>query len=332
MYNIVETDFHPREANAVTSETARHGSEISPKLKRLGQRLKNDWQIYVLLAPALAFFVVFCYFPMYGVQIAFRDFKAVSGITDSQWVGLLHFRDFFSSYYCARMFRDTFLLNFYGLIFGFPIPLILAIMLNQIDYPRFKGFTQTVIYVPHFISTVVLAGMIFLLFDPGTGLVNRLAVWMGGQSTFYLMEARWFRPLFVGSDVWQHSGWNTILYLAALTGISPELYEAATIDGANKRHKIIHIDIPHLLPIATMMLILNCGSLLSSNTDKALLLQTSGNIETSDIIGVYQYTVGLSKAQYSYTSAIGLFLNVINFVIIMFVNSVSRRLGETSLF
>ena len=302
------------------------------KLDKLKLRLKNDWQIYVLLAPALAFFIVFCYFPMYGVQIAFRDYKAASGISTSQWVGLMHFRDFLSSYYCGRMFRDTFLLNFYGLIIGFPLPLILAIMLNQLDAPRFKGFTQTVIYVPHFISTVVLAGMIYLLFDQETGLVNRLAVLLGGKSTFYMMEAKWFRPLFIGSDIWQHSGWNTILYIAALTGISPELYEAATIDGANKRHKIIHIDIPHLLPIATMMLILNCGSLLSSNTDKALLLQTSGNIETSDIIGVYQFTVGISKAQYSYTSAIGLFMNIVNFVIIMSVNTVSKKLSETSLF
>lgn len=302
------------------------------KLDKLRLRLKNDWQIYVLLAPALAFFIVFCYFPMYGVQIAFRDYKAASGITSSQWVGLMHFRDFLGSYYAARMFRDTFLLNFYGLLFGFPLPLILAILLNQLDAPRFKGFTQTVIYVPHFISTVVLAGMIYLLFDQETGLVNRVAVLLGGKSTFYMMEAKWFRPLFIGSDIWQHSGWNTILYIAALTGISPELYEAATIDGANKRHKIIHIDIPHLLPIATMMLILNCGSLLSSNTDKALLLQTSGNIETSDIIGVYQFTVGISKAQYSYTSAIGLFMNIINFVIIMSVNTVSKKLSETSLF
>lgn len=312
--------------------TQRQTLSAQTRLDKLKLRLKNDWQIYVLLAPALAFFIVFCYFPMYGVQIAFRDYKAASGISSSQWVGLMHFRDFLTSYYCARMFRDTFLLNFFGLVFGFPLPLILAIMLNQLDAPRFKSFTQTVIYVPHFISTVVLAGMIYLLFDQETGLVNRLAIMLGSKSTFYMMEAKWFRPLFVGSDVWQHSGWNTILYIAALTGISPELYEAATIDGANKRHKIIHIDLPHLLPIATMMLILNCGSLLSSNTDKALLLQTSGNIETSDIIGVYQFTVGISKAQYSYTSAIGLFMNVINFVIIMSVNSVSKKLSETSLF
>lgn len=299
---------------------------------RLWSDLVRDRQLYLLMLLPMAYLIVFSYLPMYGVQIAFRDYKAASGISSSQWVGLLHFRDFFTSYYAARMFRDTFLLNFFGLIFGFPLPLILAIMLNQLDAPRFKGFTQTVIYVPHFISTVVLAGMIYLLFDQETGLVNRVAVLLGGKSTFYMMEAKWFRPLFIGSDVWQHSGWNTILYIAALTGISPELYEAATIDGANKRHKIIHIDLPHLLPIATMMLILNCGSLLSSNTDKALLLQTSGNIETSDIIGVYQFTVGISKAQYSYTSAIGLFMNIINFVIIMSVNAVSKRLSETSLF
>lgn len=298
----------------------------------MGVRLRNDWQIYVLLLPALLYFIVFCYFPMYGVQIAFRDYKAAFGILGSKWVGLQHFRDFFNSYYCGRLFRNTFLLNFYGLIVGFPIPIILAILLNQIERPRFRAFTQTVIYIPHFISTVVLAGMLYIFFAPTNGLVNKLAVALGGESVYYMIKAEWFRPLFIGSDIWQHSGWHTILYLAALTSIPPELYEAATIDGASKRQKIWHIDIPHLVPIAMMMLILNCGSLLSSNTDKALLLQTTGNIKTSDIIGVYQYTVGLGKAQYSYTSAIGLCLNAINFVIILAVNTVSGRLSDISLF
>ena len=302
----------------------------------LGERFKRavarDWQLWVLLLPALAFFIVFCYFPMYGVQIAFRDYKAAFGITGSKWVGLKHFKTFFNSYYCGRMFSNTILLNVYGLLFGFPIPILLAIMLNQLRSERFKGFTQTAIYVPHFISTVVLAGMVYLFFSPTNGIVNKLIASFGGEPIFFMLEEDWFRPLFVGSDIWQNAGWNTILYIATLTSIDPQLYEAATIDGATRWEKIKHIDIPHLIPIAIMMLILNCGSLLSSNTDKALLLQTAGNIKKSDIIGVYVYTTGLGKAQYSYTSAIGLCLNVINFAIIITVNAISRKVSEISLF
>ena len=230
------------------------------------------------------------------------------------------------------MFTNTLLLNVYGLLFGFPIPILLAIMLNQLNHKHFKSFTQTAIYVPHFISTVVLAGMIYLFFSPTNGIVNRLITALGGESIYFMIEESWFRPLFVGSDIWQNAGWNTILYIATLTSIDPQLYEAATIDGATRWDKIKHVDIPHLIPIAVMMLILNCGSLLSSNTDKALLMQTSGNIKTSDIIGVYVYNTGLGKAQYSYTSAIGLCLNVINFAIIMLANAISRRVSEISLF
>ena len=299
--------------------------------RRMAMTIRRDWQLWALLLPALAFFVVFCYFPMYGVQIAFRDYKAAFGITGSKWVGLKFFKKFFSSYYCGRMFANTFLLNLYGLIFGFPIPILLAILLNQLNHKRFKGFAQTAIYIPHFISTVVLAGMIYLFFSPTNGIVNHLITAAGGKSVYFIMEPGWFRPLFIGSEIWQNAGWNTILYIATLTSIDPQLYEAATIDGATRWE---HSDIPHLVPIAVMMLILNCGSLLSSNTDKALLLQTSGNMAKSDILGVYVYSVGISasKAQYSYASAIGLCLNVINFVIIMLVNAVSRRMSEISLF
>ena len=300
--------------------------------KRLGRRMANDWQLYILLLPAVIYFFFYNYLPMYGVQIAFRDFKAAFGITGSKWVGVKHFTDFFNAYYFERLLSNTILLNVFGLLCGFPIPIVMAILLNQFERPRLKKFTQTAIYVPHFISTVVMAGILYLFLSPTSGIINRMIVSLGGESTYFMIEPKWFRPLFIISDVWQHAGWNTILYIATLTSISPELYEAATIDGANKRQKIFHIDIPHLLPIATMMLILNCGSLLGSNTDKALLMQTPGNMQTSDIIGVYVYEMGLAKAQFSYTAAIGLFVNVINFVMILTVNWASKRIGETSLF
>ena len=304
----------------------------TPHLKRMGRRILNDWQIYALLLCAVVYFFVYNYLPLYGVQIAFRDFKAVFGITGSKWVGLKNFQDFFKAYYFGRLITNTLLLNVYGLLIGFPIPIILAILLNQLEWRPMKKFTQTAIYVPHFISTTVMAGILYLFLSPISGIVNSFIKDAGGKAINFMLEPGWFRTLFIGTDVWQHAGWNTILYIAALTSIDPEIYEAATIDGATKRQKIWHIDIPSLLPLATMMLILNCGSLMSSNTDKAFLMQTSGNMPVSDIIGVYVYTEGLSKIQFSYTAAINLFVNVINFVLILSVNFISKRVSETSLF
>lgn len=306
----------------------------SPRVRkgRFLQRLKNDWQIYALLLPAIGFVFVFSYLPLYGIQIAFKDYKAVLGIGGSPWVGLKHFKDFFDAYYFSRLLGNTFLLNLFNLLWSFPIPIIMAILINQIDRKYFRKFSQTVIYIPHFISTVVMAGMLYLFLSPSSGIVNTIITKLGGESIYFMIEPGWFRTLFVGTEIWQHAGWNTILYIATLTGIDQGIYEAATIDGATKLQKIRHIEIPHLIPIAVMMLILSCGSLLASNTDKALLMQTPGNMATSDIIGVYVYEMGLGKAQFSYTTAIGLTINVINFVMIMTVNWVSKKLGDTSLF
>ena len=309
--------------------------KIKPKLplsKRFGAAIRRDYQIWFLLLPAIIFFIVFHYLPLYGIQIAFRDYKAIQGIMGSKWVGMKHFQDFFASYYAPRLILNTFLLNFYNLLWGFPIPVILAILLNQFNKSGFKRFAQTVIYIPHFISTIVMVGILFLFLSPSSGIVNRFIEQMGGSPIFFMNDANWFRTLFIGSGVWQHTGWSAILYIATLTGIDQEIYEAATIDGASKRQKIWYVDIPHLIPIVVMILILNCGSLLASNTDKALAMQQAGNMAKSDIIGVYVYTQGLGKAQYSYTSAIGLTINLVNFVMIVTVNWISKKVGETSLF
>lgn len=313
---------------------------VSPSLSghkpSLSQRvlhgLKRDWQLYVLLLPLLTFIIIFHYLPMYGIQIAFRQYRFVDGITGSRWVGLKHFVDFVDAYFFGRLLSNTFLLNLLGLVIGFPIPVILAILLNQLERARFKKFTQTAIYVPHFISTAVIAGMLYLFLSPTSGIVNYMIRALGGTSVNFMMEASWFRPLFIISDIWQHAGWNTILYLATLTAIDQEVYEAATIDGATKRQKIRYIDLPYLVPIMVMLLILNAGGLLASNTDKALLMQTPGNISTSDIIGVYVYNMGLGRGQFSFTAAIGLFVNVINFFMIISVNWVAKRVSDTSLF
>ena len=307
----------------------------SPKgglLNLIRHRAARDWQLYVLLLPLLVYFAVFHYLPMYGVQIAFRQYRFVDGITGSRWVGWKHFEDFTNAYFFGRLLSNTFLLNLFGLIIGFPIPVILAILLNQLERERFKKFTQTAIYVPHFISTAVIAGMLYLFLSPNSGIVNYVIKALGGTPVSFMMEASWFRPLFILSDIWQHAGWNTILYLATLTAIDQEIYEAATIDGATKQQKIRYIDLPYLIPIMVMLLILNAGGLLASNTDKALLMQTPGNIASSDIIGVYVYNMGLGKGQFSFTAAIGLFVNIINFFMIIMVNLIAKRVSDTSLF
>jgi len=302
--------------------------------RRFIEALRKDWQLWVLLLPAIIMVFVFCYLPMYGVQIAFRDFRAAFGISGSPWVGLKHFQEFISSFYFGRLMANTFLLNFYGLLWSFPFPIIMAILLNQLGEKRFKKFTQTSIYVPHFISPVVLVGMLFLFLSPSSGIVNNIISLSGGQPIHFMFEVSWFRPLFIGSGIWQSAGFNTILYIAALTAIDPELYEAASVDGASKLRKIWHIDVPHLIPIIVMLLILNCGTLLVSNVDKALLMQTAGNLPVSDIIGTYVYRMGIAGSfpAFSYTAAIGLFVNVINFFMIITVNFIAKKMTKTGLF
>jgi putative aldouronate transport system permease protein len=306
--------------------------EKAPLKYRASRSFRRHWQLYVFLLPVAAYFIMFHYAPLYGVQIAFRDYKFVKGITGSKWVGLKQFSDFFKSYYSGRLVLNTFLLNIYGLLWSFPVPIIMAILLNQFAHKRLKSAIQTLIYVPHFISTVVMVGLLYLFLSPSNGIVNKGLLSLGASSIFFMMEPGWFRTLFIASDIWQHAGWSTILFIAALTAIDQELYEAASVDGASKVQKILFIDVPHLASIAGIMLILSCGSMLVSNTDKALLMQTPGNMPVSDIIGVYVYQQGLGKAQFSYTAAINLFVNAVNFVTIITVNTVSRKLGETSLF
>ncbi len=289
----------------------------------------NRW-LYVLVLPALVYIILFNYLPMYGIRIAFVNYKAAKGIAGSQWVGFDHFKTFFDAYYFDRLVGNTIILNVVGLLFSFPMPILLAIIVNSIRQPRLKKFTQTAIYVPHFISTVVLAGILYILLSPSNGIINHMITSLGGKSIYFMNEAGWFRPIYIISGIWQDAGWSSILYIAALAGVDPELYEAATIDGANKWQKVRYIDFPHIVPTATMMLILSCGSLLSSATQKTLLLQTSGNISTSDIIGTYVYTMGIEKGQFSYTAAIGLFVNIINFVLVLTANTISGKMqGET---
>lgn len=313
--------------------------KVSPQMsswktmwKRTVQDMKKCWQLYVFVLPAMTYIVIFHILPLYGIQIAFRDYRVSFGITGSDWAGMKHFITFFNSHYCSRLFTNTFLLNILSLLFTSTVPVFLALTLNAITAERIKKSIQTIIYVPHFISTVVLAGFLYIFFSPSTGIVNNLIRFLGGDEIHFMLEANWFRPLYIGSGLWQNAGWDSILYIASLTAIDPGLYEAATIDGATRVQKIRYIEIPTLVPIFVMMLILSCGRLLNSNTDMVLLMQTAGNSSVSEIIGTYVYNVGIGNAQFSYTAAIGLLINVVNLVLIMSVNKCSTALTGSGLF
>ena len=300
--------------------------------KSIKTRLKNSWQIYVLVFPAMLYYFLFDYLPMYGVQIAFKDFKAVQGIWGSAWVGLKHFKNFFNAYYFERLLFNTIILNIYSLLWSFPIPIIIAIMLNYVRREKLKRFIQTTIYVPHFVSTVVLAGMLYIFLSPSTGILNIAMQAIGLSPIDFMSEPSAFRTIFIASGIWQSAGYGSILYIATLTSIDPCLYEAAEIDGASIWQKIRFIDIPTLLPMVAMKFIMAWGGIMGSSTSKVLLLQTGGNIAVSDIIGTYSYSVGLGSAQFSYSAAISLFTNLINFIMLISVNKISKKLAGLSMF
>lgn len=308
----------------------QHG-QLGARQHKVWLRMKRDWQLYLFVLLPVAYYIVFHYMPIYGIQIAFKNYKLAVGIEGSPWIGLENFSKFFSSYSSWRLITNTLLLNLYGLLVDFPIPIFIALMLNRISSERYKKFTQTVIYIPHFISTVVMAGMLYIMLDT-SGVINTMITKLGGPPIAFMAEAKWFRTVYIASGEWQSAGWNTILYIAALTSVDPQIYEASTIDGATIWQKIRYIDIPSVVPIAMMMLILNSGRLLGGDSTKALLLQTAGNTATSDVIGVYVYNIGLTQGQFSYTAAIGLFQNVISFVMVAIVNTISKRISSVGMF
>ncbi|WP_193726929.1 ABC transporter permease [Paenibacillus guangzhouensis] len=308
-------------------EQDRTRTATSPLLKTV----KRNWDLYLMIIPVIAFFVIFAYLPLYGIQIAFKDFSAFKGIWDSPWVGFKHFERFFDSYYFWRLIRNSFLLGVYSLAIGFPIPIILALMLNEVKSNRFKKFVQTITYAPYFLSTVVIVGMLFIFLSPRTGLINHIIQAFGGDPIAFMTSAGWFKTLYVFSDVWQTAGWSSIIYLASLAGIDTQLHEAAKVDGATKLQRIWHINIPGIMPTIVILLILNLGSVLSIGFEKVLLMQNNLNMSGSDIISTYVYRSGILDAQYSFSTAVDLFNSIINFILLVTVNYVARRVNDTSL-
>ena len=296
------------------------------------QQMKKSYMLYIFLLPSVILIAIFCYAPMYGVLMAFQNFSPSKGIMGSPWVGFKWFETFFNMPRFWQILGNTLTLSVYSLLVGFPIPIILAILINSVENDRFKRVTQTVTYMPHFISTVVLVGMITVFLSPRSGFLNHFFELLGAaEDTYYMGIAECFPHIYVWSGVWQDMGWNSIIYLAALTGVDQALHEAAQVDGATKLQRIWHIDLPAIIPTMVILLILNVGSIMSVGYEKVFLMQNNLNIMRSEVISTYVYQIGLTQQQFSYSAAIGLFNNVINFILLISVNKISAKLSGSSL-
>jgi len=292
----------------------------------LKRRILDNWQLYLLLLIPIVLTIIYKYIPMYGIQIAFRDYKASRGIMGSKWVGLEWFERFFSAPTCWRMIKNTLLLSLYSLLWSFPIPIILSLCINQLRFARYKRVVQTVLYAPHFISVMVVCGMIRIFLSPSGGLINLL---LGTQIDF-LTESSAFRTIYIASGIWQDAGWGCIIYLATLSNVDPCLYEAAKVDGASVFQRIMNVDVPALLPMAILNLIMSAGSLMNVGFEKVWLLQTDLNKATSDVIAVYVYQQGIENAKYSYSTAVGLFNTAINLILLIVVNRIASKASDVN--
>jgi multiple sugar transport system permease protein/putative aldouronate transport system permease protein len=320
---------------AMTDNEAHHISEpllVAPR-KAVWPRIRKNAQLYTLVALPVAFIIIFHYVPMYGAQIAFKNFRLTSGITGSPWVGFVHFERFFQSYEFGRVLGNTIGISVYSLLAGFPFPIILALSLNSIRNRPFKKTIQMVTYAPHFISTVVIVGILLQILGPRNGIVNNALELLGQERIYFLGQPGYFKHIYVWSGVWQNVGFGSIIYLAVLSSIDPQLHEAAIVDGATRFQRIWHIDIPGILPTAIILLILNTGRILNVGFEKVLLLQTPLNLSSSEVISTYVYKVGLASEipSYSYSAAIGLFQSVVGLILLIAVNQAAKRLGQSSL-
>ena len=286
--------------------------------------------LYLFLLPTLIYLLIFNYWPMYGVQIAFRNFKPTKGIWGSPWVGMKNFDKFFHSYMFKDLLTNTIVLSVYQIVASFAFPILLALLLNYCVSNKLRKVTQMVTYAPHFISTVVLVGMLNVFLSE-SGIINHLLNLLGLRSVPFLSDAGMFRHIYVWSHIWQRTGYNSVIYIAALAGVNPELHEAAIVDGANKLQRILHIDLPAIMPTAIILLIMSTGNMLSLGFEKVYLMQNDLNLGVSEIISTYVYKIGLLNAQYSYSTAIGLFNNVINLIVLLTVNKIADKLSGTSL-
>jgi len=298
--------------------------------KRLGHDLVKNRVLYLMILPIVLFYLVFFYYPMYGAQIAFKDFQPALGLEGSPWRGFKHFKIFFNSIYCGRLIRNTLSINFKNLIFAFPMPIILALLLNEVKNMKFKKVVQTISYLPHFISTIVICGMV-LKFTATDGFITNLLTYIGYPKQNLMFNPDLFQTIYVVSDIWQGVGWGSIIYLAAIAGVNGELYEAARIDGAGRWKQTWHVTLPGMMPTIITMLILRIGSMMSLGFEKVFLLYNESIYEKADIISTYVYRKGIEQLNYSFATAVGLFNSVINLILLVGANRVSKKLTDSSL-
>ncbi|MFT8322013.1 MAG: ABC transporter permease subunit [Bacillus sp. (in: firmicutes)] len=319
--------------SSLVTQNSNHATSLNKKRKisRNIKQLKKSGPLYLLLLPTIILLICFTYIPLYGIVMAFKDYSPALGIWNSPWVGLKHFIQYFHSYQFNLTLKNTLYISLYSILVGFPLPIALAILCNQIRMVMFKKVFQVTTYLPHFISTMVMCGMILVFLSPSNGLVANILGLFGMEMPNLLSSPVLFSSVYVWSDVWQHLGWDSIIFLAALSAIDPTYYEAATMDGASRLQKIVHIDLPLLMPTAMILLILRAGSLLSVGFEKVLLLQNTLNLPGSEVISTYVYKVGMQNFQYSLSTAIGLFNTVVNVIILLLVNWISKKLTKTSL-
>jgi putative aldouronate transport system permease protein len=284
-----------------------------------------------MFLPVFLYYVIFRYGPMLGLSIAFKDYNAFLGFDKSPWVGFKYFRQFFNSIYLWRLIRNTLLINLYDLIFNFPAAIVLALLLNEVQNRRFKKVTQTITYLPYFISSVVIASMVVQFLSPSSGIINNLIAAVGGERQYFMVQPESFRTIYTLMNLWKNIGWNSIIFLAAISGINGELYEACMVDGGGYLRRMWHITLPGIAGTIVVLLIMRLGHVMDAGYETILLLQNNANLETSDVIGTYVYRRGLKGGEYSYGTAVGMFQSVIGFAMVIFANWLSRRYSETSL-
>ena len=311
--------------------SVREKGNTRKKIADLRHRIRMDRGLVLLSILPLAYFIIFKYVPIYGLLIAFKDFSPVRGILGSEWVGLKWFLQFFSSHYFSRLIRNTLLISVYSLIFGFPVPIAFALLLNEVKNASYKRIVQTVSYLPHFISVVIIVGMMVNFLSPNEGIVNQLLKHAGREPVDFMSQLRWFRPLYVGSGIWQSFGFSSIIYLAAIAGINPELYDAIEVDGGTRLQKIRFITLPSIAPTITILLILRVGRLMSIGFQKIILMYSPVTYEVADVISTYVYRRGIQEGEYGFATAVGFFNSVVNLVLLVACNRLARKLSETSL-
>jgi len=304
---------------------------LKHKLVWLADHFKNEWQLYAMLAPTIIWFVVFLYKPMYGLQIAFKDYSIFRGVAASPWVGWEHFENLFSNDQFIRAVWNTIKISALNLLFGFPAPILLALMFNEIINATYKRVSQTIVYLPHFISTVIIAGIVITAFSPSAGIVNAVMGWFGLDPIYFLTKAEWFRPIFVGTGIWQEAGFGSIVFLAAIAGVNPSLYESAVVDGASRWQMIWRITLPSILPTIIIMLIIRIGNIMEVSFELIILLYQPATFSTADVVNTFVYRQGLQGGQYDMAAAAGLFNAAVAFVLVMIANTLSRRYSRTSL-